>query len=160
VATDWLAEAERRLDAIRARTPGALVERKTTSLVWHYRMVEPPLAALRLREAIEALGDVVRQAPVEFMEGKMALEVRPLGVSKALVVRRIVEAAGGQLTLAAIGDDCTDEDMFAALPAGSVAIHVGGGPSTAPYRLPDVDAVRRFVARVAGVEPAPASGRA
>ena len=42
----------------------------------------------------------------------------------------------------AFGDDQTDEDLFAALPAGSVAIHVGPGDSRAPLRVAGVKDVR------------------
>jgi trehalose 6-phosphate synthase/phosphatase len=48
-----------------------------------------------------------------------------------------------------MGDDRTDEDLFAALPPGSVAVHVGPAPSAAPVRLRDVRAARAVLAEIA-----------
>ena len=47
--------------------------------------------------------------------------------------------------LVAIGDDRTDEDLFAAVPPEAVAIHVGPRASRAAVRVPDVAAVRGFL---------------
>jgi trehalose 6-phosphate synthase/phosphatase len=50
--------------------------------------------------------------------------------------------------LVAIGDDRTDEDLFAALPPGSLAIHVGPEPTRASIRLsgvPDTRALLRAI---------------
>jgi trehalose 6-phosphate synthase/phosphatase len=44
-----------------------------------------------------------------------------------------------------MGDDRTDEDLFAALPADGIAIHVGPTPSRAHYRVRDVKAARAFL---------------
>jgi trehalose 6-phosphate synthase/phosphatase len=45
----------------------------------------------------------------------------------------------------AIGDDRTDEDLFAALPPSALTIHVGAVTTKARYRLADPAAVRRFL---------------
>jgi len=46
------------------------------------------------------------------------------------------------------GDDLTDEDLFAAMPAGHVSIHVGPGPSRAEYRVDRFSDVRALLARL------------
>jgi trehalose 6-phosphate synthase/phosphatase len=48
-----------------------------------------------------------------------------------------------------MGDDRTDEDLFAALPPDGVAIHVGSRPSQAAIWLSDTAAVRRFLRALA-----------
>jgi len=48
----------------------------------------------------------------------------------------------------AMGDDVTDEALFAALPPGAVSIHVGSGQSVARYRLPGVRAARTLLKRL------------
>ena len=45
----------------------------------------------------------------------------------------------------AIGDDRTDEDMFAAAPADAVTVHVGSGRSLARYEVPDPRAARHLL---------------
>jgi trehalose 6-phosphate synthase/phosphatase len=52
----------------------------------------------------------------------------------------------GPLAVLAMGDDQTDEDLFAALPEDGVAVHVGSRPSRARYRLADTTAARAFLA--------------
>jgi trehalose-6-phosphatase len=44
-----------------------------------------------------------------------------------------------------MGDDATDEDMFAALDDDDISIHVGPGASRARLRVENVDAARRFL---------------
>jgi trehalose 6-phosphate synthase/phosphatase len=132
------------LAEVSAETPGALVEQKTTSLAWHYRMVEPSLAARQLQRVKAALPDVLGSAPVELLEGHMVLELRPRGVSKALVVRCLTSRVPHSGSIVVIGDDRTDEEMFA-LPRPGVSIRVGPGETRAAYRLADPAAVRRFL---------------
>jgi trehalose 6-phosphate synthase/phosphatase len=46
----------------------------------------------------------------------------------------------------AIGDDRTDEDMFAAVPADAITVRVGPGASAARYRVADPGEVRTLLA--------------
>ena len=45
----------------------------------------------------------------------------------------------------AIGDDRTDEDLFAALPPEAITIRVGPGLTRARYRLDGIEAVRSLL---------------
>ena len=45
----------------------------------------------------------------------------------------------------AIGDDRTDEDLFAAVPADGITVRVGPGPTRARFRLESVAAVRSLL---------------
>ena len=49
-----------------------------------------------------------------------------------------------------MGDDHTDDDMFAAQPPDGIAVQVGPLEGRARYRLADVDAARAFLGRLAG----------
>ena len=57
--------------------------------------------------------------------------------------------------LVAIGDDRTDEDLFAALPKGALAIHVGPQVSKAEIRLEGVTEARRLLADLLAPPSAP-----
>jgi trehalose 6-phosphate synthase/phosphatase len=48
--------------------------------------------------------------------------------------------------IVAIGDDETDEDLFSALPSGSITVRVGAAPTRALYRVESTDDVRRILA--------------
>jgi len=132
------------------RTPGSLIEQKTAGLAWHYRSADPEFGAAQAKELSLHLATLLSNVPVEILPGDMVLEVRPHGIHKGLVVRSVLEAGAASALLLAIGDDRTDEDLFAALPEGSLAVHVGPAPSRAPLRIPDVRAARALLAEIAG----------
>jgi trehalose 6-phosphate synthase/phosphatase len=73
------------------------------------------------------------------------VEVRCQGVNKGLVVDRVLRAGPAGRLVVAMGDDRTDEDLFAALPDGAITLHVGPGQSRAAYRLADPYAARSFL---------------
>jgi trehalose 6-phosphate synthase/phosphatase len=132
------------------RTPGSIIEEKTAGLAWHYRAADPEYGAAQAKELSLHLATVLSNAPVEILPGDMVLEVRPHGIHKGRAVTDVLARAPAGALLLAIGDDRTDEDLFAALPEGGLALHVGPAPSRAPLRLADVRAVRALLARVAG----------
>jgi trehalose 6-phosphate synthase/phosphatase len=126
------------------RVPGAFIEEKSTSLAWHYRMADGEFGANQAKELHLHLSQTFSNAPVEVLAGEKVVEVRPHGVHKGVIIERLKPAAEGARMMA-IGDDQTDEDLFAALPGDAVAIHVGPRPSRAQYRIPDVTAARRLL---------------
>ncbi len=131
------------------RTPGSLVEEKTAGFAWHYRAADPEYGAAQAKELSLHLATVLGNAPVELLQGDRVLELRPHGVDKGLVAAQAARRAPPDALLLAMGDDRTDEDLFAALPAGAIALHVGPSPSRAPGRLADVRSARAFLAAVA-----------
>ncbi|MEO8602783.1 MAG: bifunctional alpha,alpha-trehalose-phosphate synthase (UDP-forming)/trehalose-phosphatase [bacterium] len=129
-----------------ANTPGSLIEEKTASLAWHYRMVDPEYGAAHAQELQMHLAQMLSNAPVEILRSAMVVEIRPHGVHKGLIVPPLLEAAPPDTLVVAIGDDRTDEDLFAALPADALSIHVGPQASRAALRIVNVDAARRLLA--------------
>ena len=102
------------------------MERKSCSVAWHYRPAEPESGQWRARELLNDLHQHLQNAPAEILQGHQVVEVRAQGVDKGLYVRSLFpngkEASHFVLGL---GDDRTDHDLLDALPAGSVAGHVG-----------------------------------
>jgi trehalose 6-phosphate synthase/phosphatase len=119
-----------------ARTAGAMVEEKTGGLAWHYRLVEPELGVRRAFALRLALTRLLERAPAEILPGAKVIEVVARGVHKGRLIPFIVARVPAGALLVAIGDDRTDEDLFAALPPGSLAIHVspGGRSASLPCR--------------------------
>jgi trehalose 6-phosphate synthase/phosphatase len=143
--TAWREPVLRILEDFTARTPGSLVEEKTASLAWHYRVAEPEFGAVQAKELMMHLMAILSNEPVELLPGDKVVEVRPHGLHKGtLVGPALAHAPAGSLVVA-LGDDRTDEDLFGALPAEAIAIHVGPQPSAAPIRLTDVPAARLFL---------------
>ncbi|WP_434387338.1 bifunctional alpha,alpha-trehalose-phosphate synthase (UDP-forming)/trehalose-phosphatase [Melittangium boletus] len=146
VPTDWKHLVRPILDAFAARVPGALVEEKHASLAWHYRQVEPVLGTKLARELRMHLGEVFAHGPLEVLPGDKVVEVRARGVNKGRVVGRVMEGQAPGTRVVAIGDDRTDEDLFAALPPDGIAIHAGGKESRAGYRVKGPAEVRQLLA--------------
>jgi trehalose 6-phosphate synthase/phosphatase len=123
----WLRLAEEILMRTAEEVPGTVVERKATSVAWHYREAEPEYGQWRAHELLAALGQSLFGLPAEILTGHRVVEIRARGVSKAAYVSHLeaeLPPSAGWSMLAA-GDDLTDEDLFDALPDGSIAIHVG-----------------------------------
>jgi trehalose 6-phosphate synthase/phosphatase len=131
------------------RAAGTLVEQKSASVAFHYRGADPHTAAARLRalraELTHSLGP-----NAEMLEGHKVLEVRLRGVHKGTVVDRVLERAPKGTLLFAAGDDRTDEDLFAALPASAISIRVGPGYTRARFRMSGPFELRRLLASMVG----------
>jgi trehalose 6-phosphate synthase/phosphatase len=141
-ALEWREPARRILTDFVACTPGALVEEKTYGLVWHYRMADAAHGLAQASALKRHLAAALDGAPMEILDGAKVVELRPQGHHKGRVVPPILGRVPRGSVLAALGDDRTDEDLFAALPPGAVAIHVGEAASRAGLRLPSVAAAR------------------
>ncbi|WP_437329990.1 bifunctional alpha,alpha-trehalose-phosphate synthase (UDP-forming)/trehalose-phosphatase [Sorangium sp. So ce381] len=144
-AAAWKGEARAILDGFTRRTPGSFIEEKTVTLAWHYRTAEPELASQHVREMRARLEERLPMDTLELLAGAKVVEIRPRVVHKGRVVPLILDDVPAKAAVIAIGDDRTDEDIFAALPPSAYTIHVGNESSRAAYRLPDAGAVRRLL---------------
>jgi trehalose 6-phosphate synthase/phosphatase len=141
------------------RTPGSLVEEKPVGLAWHYRAADPEYGEVQANELRLHLTQMLSSAPVELMKGDKVIEIRAQGIHKGLVVPDVMAAAPGAL-LVALGDDRTDEDLFAALPSGAISVKVGPGDTRAELRLSGVIEVRRLLRGLSESPPPPTPLRA
>ena len=157
----WLPRKRLRALSERARrlardVPGALVEVKPAGVAIHDRNVAS--RDLRsFRRSVRALLAASDLAGLEVLRGKRLIEVRVRGHHKGRVVPRLVglgRAARRDASLVAIGDDRTDEDLFAAVRPRGLAVRVGppGKPTHAARRLASPHAVGRFLRGLAGAE--------
>jgi trehalose 6-phosphate synthase/phosphatase len=150
VTTDWKNLVRPVLESFVARVPGAFVEEKSASLAWHYRQVDRVFGARQARELRLHLGEVFAHGPLEVLPGDMVVEVRARGVNKGRVVGSVTDGMAPGTLVVAIGDDRTDEDLFAALPVGGIAIHAGGRDTRAGYRVKGSSEVRQLLSALLG----------
>ncbi len=143
--SSWLPQVRDILEEYAARTPGALVEEKTAGLAWHYRAADPEYGAAQAGDLLLHLATLLSNAPAEVLTGDHVVEIRPQGVNKGQVVQAVVAHAPRGTLVAALGDDRTDEDLFAALPPGSISVHVGPAASRAELRVRNVTEARAFL---------------
>ena len=149
VDVSWKAAVRRILDEATSATPGALVEEKTATLAWHWRMAEPELGSQRAEALWARLERETRGGGAELLRGDKVIEVRPRGVSKATVLDRVRAALElPRVTVAAMGDDWTDEECFRALPPEAIAIGVGYRATIAAYRVASPRGARALLAGI------------
>lgn len=130
---------------------GLLLEEKGAALALHYRLAAPA-AARRGVAALERQVAELRDAgeKLELLRGHAVVEVRPAGVDKGRALCELLESDAPDALPLYVGDDRTDEDAFAALPAAAVTVRVGPADvvTAARYRLPDPAAVHAFLAQL------------
>ena len=150
VATRALDPLRRVGEAIVRERPGTRLEDKGAALALHTRAASHSDAAVAA-ETFDT--EAARLEGFEVLVGKEIHEVRPKGADKgrAVAAIRARVAPGGRLLY--VGDDTTDEDVFAAVPAGDpsvVTVRVGGGePTRAAYRVGGPDDVLELLRRLA-----------
>jgi trehalose 6-phosphate synthase/phosphatase len=140
----WKAEVRPILELYTDRTPGALIEEKEYSLVWHYRRVDPALAGVRAMEIKETLLQFASNLALEVREGSRTIEIKNTGIDKGRAASQWLNRQGWEFILA-IGDDWTDEDTFRALPSSAYSIRVRLVPTNARFNLESVDDVRALL---------------
>lgn len=143
--TEVPAAIRARLAAVVARHPGLLLEDKGRTLALHYRQA-PRLAAYVHR----LMGEVAapQRDRLCLQKGKRVVELKPRGFDKGSAIAAfLAEAPFRGRRPVFIGDDVTDEHGFAAVNRlDGLSIKVGPGRTQARWRLPDVAAVRGWLA--------------
>jgi trehalose 6-phosphate synthase/phosphatase len=116
------------------RSPGSFLEEKSHTLAWHYRNVHPELGFIRSRELLDNLHHLVRNTPLQIVDGNKVIEIRISGVDKGSVAKQFLDDEKYDFIMA-VGDDKTDEDMFRALAEIGVTVKIGSGHTAAQYNL-------------------------
>jgi trehalose-phosphatase len=130
------------LEAIALTAAGARVERKPIGAALHYRAVDDDLTAELVRAVLAGPGSI---PGIEVKHGKRVVELCVTAADKGTALRELIDRTAATAAVF-IGDDVTDEDAFAALGGGDVAVKVGPGTSAAPWRVADPVAVSHLLA--------------
>jgi len=133
---DWKPEIRSVLQQYVNRLPGAFIEEKDFSLVWHYRAADEKSCSMIKNDFLNMMRKYVDDMNIEILQGNTVIEVRTTGVNKGTAGKYWIEKRRSDFILA-IGDDRTDEDLFLALPQTAYTIKVGTPPSFARYNLLD-----------------------
>ena len=141
-------ELKRRLAAIAKLSPGILLEDKGYSLALHYRLA--PHAEQAIYEAVSLIRADLPNAPIEVLPGKCVCEIKHSGFSKASGVRELMmrEPFKGRRPFF-IGDDVTDETVFAIMPdLDGLSFSVGRRAQGVAGHFDAPSDVREFLARL------------
>jgi trehalose 6-phosphate synthase/phosphatase len=144
INAEWKDNIRPALENFVDRTPGAFIEEKNYSLVWHYRKAEPEQGVLRANELKDELTNLIANHNLEIMEGNKVIEVKSGGINKGAAAMRFLGNQQFDFILA-IGDDWTDEYMFRELPEMAVTVKVGMVNTAAKFKVESVNAVRKLL---------------
>ena len=141
-------ELKRRLAAIAKLSPGILLEDKGYSLALHYRLA--PHAEKAIYEAVSLIRADLPNAPIEVLPGKCVCEIKHSGFTKATGVLELMthEPFKGRRPFF-IGDDVTDESVFAIMPdLHGLAFSVGRRAKGVAGHFDSPSDVREFLAHL------------
>lgn len=145
-------ELKRRLAAIAKLSPGILLEDKGYSLALHYRLA--PHAEKAIYEAVALIRSEMPEAPIEVLPGKCVCEIKQYGFDKATGVRELMTHQPFRDRCPVfIGDDVTDESVFAIMPdLGGLAFSVGRRVQGVAGHFDEPRDVRAWLTRLVGGE--------
>ena len=116
----WMDTAGEIMQVYTRRTTGSYIENKKFARLWRYSDADPDYGPLQAREMVDHLNNVLANFPVIVIKGKGYVEVRPEGVDKGSVIKRILSFMGEQEDhkerpvdfILCVGDDVADEAVF------------------------------------------------
>ncbi len=138
------------LEQFASSAPGSFIEHKSYALAWHYRLVDAEFGAWLANELVTTLENLLGGTELAVIHGNKVVEIRYAWANKGEVAAHLLGREPGTPFALAIGDDRTDEDLFAALPASAWTIRVGAGSTAARFRLHDPSQVRRLLRYLIG----------
>lgn len=143
----WKTEVANILTEYVDKIPGSFIEQKSYSMAWHYRQSDSQLAKDNIRNITASLNGILRRYKLEILLGNKVLEVKSNSINKGKAASYFLKKADYDFILA-LGDDNTDEDIFAVMPDNGISIKVGTNISRAHYSLNSYLDVRKLLANV------------
>ncbi|RGE21144.1 bifunctional alpha,alpha-trehalose-phosphate synthase (UDP-forming)/trehalose-phosphatase [Leucobacter sp. wl10] len=140
-----LGRLTRRFERMLGGEAGVRLERKPFGIAVHAREVPDRQQADELLAAAVVLGTA---EGMHVREGKEVREFSVRASDKGSVLRRIRDALPPGPVLF-LGDDVTDEDVFATLGPDDLGIKVGAGETAASERVPDAETAAAVLALLA-----------
>ncbi|NNC34313.1 MAG: bifunctional alpha,alpha-trehalose-phosphate synthase (UDP-forming)/trehalose-phosphatase [Croceitalea sp.] len=144
VKGEWMAKIMPVLESFVDRTPGSFIEEKNYSLAWHYRNTDPDFGDKRATELNTVLTSLIGNDDISVLNGNKVMEVKSSNVNKGRASVRILGEDDFDFVFA-IGDDWTDEFMFAELPESTVTVKVGLQKTQAKYHVDGTKKVRELL---------------
>ncbi|HEY0878348.1 MAG TPA: trehalose-phosphatase [Zeimonas sp.] len=152
----WRERLQQAIDRRFGADGGIEIEDKQATLSIHFRRAaDPPSAERELRAMIAALDPRAKT-----IGGKFVVNVLPAGARTKLDALLDLAAELGTAQVAFVGDDVTDEIVFASAPAHWLTVRVEPqGPSAARFSLASQHQIARLIERMIELLPDPAADR-
>ncbi|XP_028778350.1 probable alpha,alpha-trehalose-phosphate synthase [UDP-forming] 9 [Neltuma alba] len=118
----WKSVVEPEMRSYSELTGSSYMESKESGLVWHYHEDDSfgsDYGNFEAKELLDHLEGVLANEPAVVQKGRDIVEVKPQGITKGLVIEKVLSnlKMNGMSVdfVLCIGDDGSDEDMFASL---------------------------------------------
>jgi len=132
--TSWKDRIRPILQLFVERVPGSFVEEKDFSIAWHYRGSDVESGSSAAKELVDTLTNLTANLDATVLAGNRVVEVASSHANKGhLFASRLADTDWDFIL--AIGDDSTDEHLFAALPPDAYSIRVGITASAARFNV-------------------------
>jgi len=156
----WMSKAHKLLRMYTDRVHGTYIQEKSCSLVWHYADCDQDWGAMQARELTDHLEDILEDHEVDVIPGQCRVEIRPRSINKGVAVELLLRAIEQKKPVdfvLCVGDDRSDEDMFALIRdrqrfnershrnCSVYACTVGLRPSHAGYYLSEMAELRQLL---------------
>jgi trehalose 6-phosphate phosphatase len=153
-ARSYVRALDERLEDVRGKVPGLLLEDKDASVAVHVRAVDPTLRAHAFELADACAAEWLSSGQLRRLTGNMVLEYLPniachKGDATKWIARDVEQRCDARPWIVFVGDDVTDEDAFVAIEHGA-SVLVGSRASAATYQLDstaDVNALLSWLTR-------------
>lgn len=148
--TKWKHSVMEILKLYTLRTPESFIEDKGHAITWHYRNSPREFADFLATKLFFELEESLTNQPVQVKRGKKVIEIKSIHANKGYFVQQWLSGSKKKPDVViALGDDTTDEDMFAMLQEldgiKPYCIKVGREKSHANYYIKDQDNVNLFL---------------
>lgn len=140
----WKPAVQRIMQEYADKLPGAFIEEKATSLVWHYRQANAITGKRLAGRLTTRLLRQLRSTNLRVVPGHRIIEICTADTDKSKAAQYWLERTAWDFILTA-GDDTTDEDMFAIMPSAAFTIKIGRGHTLARSRLSSPVALQNFL---------------
>ncbi|MGH7772783.1 MAG: trehalose-phosphatase [Candidatus Binatia bacterium] len=131
--------------------PGIFFEDKGLTLALHFRQAREEKASEVVKEFVQTVGIYQKRGiPLEILQGKEVVEVKPADTHKGKAVAYLLDRYGRGALPIYMGDDVTDEAAFLTLGQKGITILVTEIPraTAATYYLRNPDEVHEFLKRL------------
>ena len=152
---DWKSTIYEMMLAHSQKFPGSSVEKKHAALAYHYRA----LTSERAEADANVLYDELQHHEsfgknFTLLHGKKVIEAVAAGADKGIAAKAWLQNDKYDF-ICAIGDDTTDEALFAALPPSAYTIHVGDEKTVARFKLSHQPDVIKLLGRLLALDTRP-----
>jgi trehalose 6-phosphate synthase/phosphatase len=134
------------LDYMSQKCHDSFIEDKHFSLAWHYRNTDQKSAFGYSRQLIKQLEKFSEPLRLKILDGNKVVEIMHKEIGKGLAVEKLLSERKYDFILS-IGDDVTDEEIFALFIniKEAYTIKVGNGSTKAKYYFSSVEEVVRLL---------------